>query len=214
MLIGGQPRGHVKAIGDLVATAAYQPERQAVGAARRFVRDIIRSWQRNGYGPGQESLVDDAVLLTSELVTNAVLHAGTTMRVTCRLADGAVEITVQDYSPAQLIPDRQRGTVPAERTGGRGLALPAQLASSWGVTYSPGSKAVWFRIGEEVGAMTAPDMTVPDPPVPEAVMPDTPIRDTAIRDTPIRDTASQLTVSQLTGACEPPARLAEDLACL
>jgi GAF domain-containing protein/anti-sigma regulatory factor (Ser/Thr protein kinase) len=134
----------VQARDDLVATAAYQPEPAAAAAARRFVRDTLRTWQV----AGQDDLVDDAVLLTSELVTNAIVHAGTPVQVTCRLADGAVEVVVLDRHPVQLVPDREQGeSLAAERTGGRGLMLPSELASSWGVTYARTAKAVWFRLG-------------------------------------------------------------------
>jgi hypothetical protein len=92
-------------------------------------------------------LVDDAVLLTSELVTNAVVHAGTPVQVTCRLADGAVEVVVSDGQPGRLVPEApEPQPVPTERTGGRGLLLPAALASAWGVAYGRSSKAVWFRL--------------------------------------------------------------------
>src|SRR5580704_8438024 len=131
----GSQRGHVQARDDLVATAAYQPEPAAAAAARRFVRDTLRTWQVVGRSASQDELVDDAVLLTSELVTNAVVHAGTPVQVTCRLAHGAVEVVVLDRHPVQLVPDREpRDSSGAERTSGRGLMLPAELASSWGVT--------------------------------------------------------------------------------
>ena len=110
---------YLEARDDLVATAAYQPVPAAAAAARRFVRDTLRSWELAGEwgGPGEpaewtqrDALVDDAVLLTSELVTNAVLHAGTPVQVTCRLlgdlSEGAVEIAVLDRCPVQLRPDR------------------------------------------------------------------------------------------------------------
>jgi anti-sigma regulatory factor (Ser/Thr protein kinase) len=131
----------------LIATAAYQPEPEAVGAARRFVRATLLSWQGSGYCRDQAELVDDAVLLTSELVTNAVLHAGTTVQVTCRLTAGAVEIVVIDHRPLPPLPDEPRGISPTDEVGGRGLQLPAELASSWGVTYAGTAKAVWFRMG-------------------------------------------------------------------
>jgi anti-sigma regulatory factor (Ser/Thr protein kinase) len=146
----------VEAAGDLAVSAAYQPEPEAAAAARRFVREILRSWQRAGIGPGQDGLVDDAVLLTSELVTNAVLHAGTSLHLTCRLVGDAVEVAVVDYSPGQLVTGAQPGGLAAERTGGRGLGLPAKLASSWGVTYTPRSKTVWFRIGGVTADYAAP----------------------------------------------------------
>ncbi len=129
-----------------VASAAYQPEPKAAAAARRFVRDTLQAWVVAGAADGH-GLVDDAVLLTSELVTNAVVHAGTPVQVTCRLAEGAVEIVVSDGHPGRLVPEApDHEAVPSERTGGRGLMLPAALASAWGVAYGRASKAVWFRL--------------------------------------------------------------------
>jgi anti-sigma regulatory factor (Ser/Thr protein kinase) len=132
---------------DLVATAAYEPEPLAVAAARKFVRETLRSWPLAGRPARRETLIDDAVLLTSELVTNAVVHAGTSVYVTCKLLGGALEIVVLDERPAQIIPDRPQAVAdPAERTSGRGLQLPSELASAWGVTYARAVKAVWFRL--------------------------------------------------------------------
>jgi anti-sigma regulatory factor (Ser/Thr protein kinase) len=131
---------------DLVASAAYQPEPTAAGAARRFVRDTLRAWVVTGAVAESHGLVDDAVLLTSELVTNAVVHAGTPVKVTCRLADDAVEVVVRDGHPARLVPEAAESE-PTERTGGRGLLLPAALATAWGVAYGRATKAVWFRLG-------------------------------------------------------------------
>lgn len=132
----------------LVATAAYQPEPAAAAAARRFVRDTLETWVTSGNGSDGRGLVDDAVLLTSELVTNAVVHAGTQVQVTCTLADEGVEVAVRDSQPTSLVPEPPDiEHVPAERTSGRGLLLPAALASAWGVTYGRTAKAVWFRIG-------------------------------------------------------------------
>ncbi|GEM_PF-1635003 len=137
---------HVPRQNDLVATAAYQPQAESAAAARHFVQDTLRSWQRSGDCRGRDDLVDDAVLLTSELVTNAVVHAGTPVEVTCRLADEGLEIVVVDHQPERISgPSRQPAS--AERTSGRGLQLPDELASSWGITYAGTSKAVWFRLG-------------------------------------------------------------------
>ena len=88
----------------LLASAAYQPEPKAAAAARRFVRDTLQAWVVTGAADGH-GLVDDAVLLTSELVTNAVVHAGTPVQVTCRLAHGAVEVVVSDCHPGRLVPE-------------------------------------------------------------------------------------------------------------
>jgi anti-sigma regulatory factor (Ser/Thr protein kinase) len=147
----------------LVVAASYQPEPQAVGAARRFVRDTLRAW----LGDGLADLIDDAVLLTSELVTNAVVHAGTPVHVLCRLADAVLEIAVLDYHPARLVPEHvPGGEAPAGRTYGRGLLLPARLASSWGITYASTCKAVWFRLA--VAAL-------PTPAVPSDAASDVPV---------------------------------------
>jgi anti-sigma regulatory factor (Ser/Thr protein kinase) len=173
---------YLEARDDLVATAAYQPVPAAAAAARRFVRDTLRSWELAGEwgGPGEpaewtqrDALVDDAVLLTSELVTNAVLHAGTPVQVTCRLlgdlSDGAVEIAVLDRRPVQLRPDRPHTPAEAaERTNGRGLQLPSELATAWGVTYARAAKAVWFRLNfagrGQPAVPVPPPISVPEQP--------------------------------------------------
>jgi anti-sigma regulatory factor (Ser/Thr protein kinase) len=139
----------VEGLDGLVATAAYQPEPTAAAEARRFVRDTLQTWFVSGAAIAGHGLVDDAVLLTSELVTNAVVHAGTPVEVTCRLTGGGVEVVVSDGHPARLVPEPPESEhIPAERTSGRGLLLPAALASAWGVTYGRSAKAVWFRIGQ------------------------------------------------------------------
>jgi serine phosphatase RsbU (regulator of sigma subunit) len=151
----------VKGRKDLVASAAYLPEPAAVAAARKFVRDTLCSWLDAGPGTAADAaadggLVDDAVLLTSELVTNAVVHAGTQVQVTCKLAAGAVEVVVRDSHPARMVPGAPDDAVPAERTGGRGLLLPSALAAAWGVSYGTDAKAVWFRMGVPGGPAGAP----------------------------------------------------------
>ena len=130
---------------DLIASAAYQPEPAAAAAARRFIRQTLQTWDIADRSHEADRLVDDAVLLTSELVTNAVVHAGTALDVTCRIASGELEIAVRDRHPARTLPDLPAAaSMSAER--GRGLLLPTALASSWGVTYARTAKAVWFRM--------------------------------------------------------------------
>jgi serine phosphatase RsbU (regulator of sigma subunit)/anti-sigma regulatory factor (Ser/Thr protein kinase) len=127
---------------DLVAAASYDPDSAAVPAARRFVRETLTSWQV----PGCDDMLANAELLTSELVTNAVLHAETPVRVTCRAHGCEVEVSVLDRQPECTIPGVPGRTADADREAGRGLVLLAALASSWGVTYAPAAKAVWFRL--------------------------------------------------------------------
>ena len=169
----------------LVVAASYQPEPQAVAVARRFVRETLRSWLAGGQcpvlqcpvlrcpvlrcpvvqGTASAELIDDAVLLTSELVTNAVMHARTPVHVLCRLADSTLEIVVLDFHPARLRPEHAPdGEASPDRTCGRGLLLPARLATSWGIAYASGCKAVWFRLAVTDPAAAAPAM--PGWPVP------------------------------------------------
>jgi len=84
--------------------------------------------------------MDRAVLLANELVTNAVVHARTEIRLRLELCGDRPHIAVRDGSPGFLrlvAPDPQ-----AE--GGRGIWLIEQLARSWGVNRHPdGGKVVW-----------------------------------------------------------------------
>jgi GAF domain-containing protein/anti-sigma regulatory factor (Ser/Thr protein kinase) len=161
----------VKGRNNLVASAAYRPEPAAVAAARKFVRETLQSWLETGPGRGDAGLVDDAVLLTSELVTNAVVHAGTQVHVTCKLAASAVEVVVRDSHPARMVPGPSHDeNIPAERTSGRGLLLPSALASTWGVSYGEDAKAVWFRMGLS-GRRAAQAEPGADPDAPVTALP-------------------------------------------
>jgi serine phosphatase RsbU (regulator of sigma subunit) len=90
-----------------------------------------------------DRLVEDAALLVSELVTNAVLHAGTPLKVTCRTEadDPGVVIEVADLHPASVV-----YSDPDAPCRGRGLQLICALAESWGVTYQRTRKTVWLRL--------------------------------------------------------------------
>jgi serine phosphatase RsbU (regulator of sigma subunit)/anti-sigma regulatory factor (Ser/Thr protein kinase) len=138
---GGRVGGHQ----DLNAEAVFEPEPTAVAAARRFVRNTLISWGLSSL----DELVTDAVLLASELVTNAIVHAGTPVQLTCRLDGTNVEVSVLDRHPALVIPDPPGAAAEVDRPSGRGLVLPAALSSSWGVTYAPAAKVIWFRLGSD-----------------------------------------------------------------
>ncbi|PLW67253.1 SpoIIE family protein phosphatase [Streptomyces sp. SCUT-3] len=124
------------------AAATFEPVGRSVATARAFVRDTLQGW-------GFSDVVDDAVVLTSELVTNAVVHAGTWADVECLRHDGAVRIEVADRYPEREVPLLESalaaGSNP-DREGGRGLMLCAALASRWGVEYTPTHKQVWFLL--------------------------------------------------------------------
>lgn len=123
------------------AAASFEPVGRSVASARSFVRDTLQGW-------GQADIVDDAVVLTSELVTNAVVHAGTTADVLCLRSDDGVRIEVADHYPEREVPlqgsPADMGNL--DREGGRGLQLCAALADRWGVEYTPTLKNVWFHL--------------------------------------------------------------------
>ena len=133
---------------DMFAVADFEPDPAAVAAARRFVRETLISWGLSYV----DDRVADAVLLASELVTNAIVHAGTPVQLTCRLDGPTVEVSVLDRHPARVIPDPPSAGVDVDRPSGRGLLLPAALSSSWGVTYASAAKMIWFRLGPDAAA--------------------------------------------------------------
>ncbi|MBB6420218.1 SpoIIE family protein phosphatase [Streptomyces sp. AK010] len=123
------------------AAASFEPVGRSVASARSFVRDTLQGW-------GFADIVDDAVVLTSELVTNAVVHAGTSADVLCLRSDEGARIEVADRYPEREIPLQgpaiNMGS--PDREGGRGLQLCAALAGRWGVEYTPAHKTVWFQL--------------------------------------------------------------------
>ncbi|MEU5212989.1 SpoIIE family protein phosphatase [Streptomyces sp. NPDC020742] len=123
------------------AAATFEPVGRSVATARAFVRDTLQGW-------GCADIVDDAVVLTSELVTNAVVHAGTAADVLCLRNDGGVRISVADRYPEREIPLQNAGQVMVhpDREGGRGLLLCGALAARWGVEYTAAQKHVWFQL--------------------------------------------------------------------
>ncbi|MFC8402435.1 SpoIIE family protein phosphatase [Streptomyces griseoincarnatus] len=123
----------------------------APGSARAMLRKALTEWAQSS-ADGADLLTgrvgDDAALVASELVTNAVVHAGTEVRLTCRLEDtGALVVEVADLHPSRA-PRDDAAEAPAHDLPeyGRGLRLVAALAESWGVTYRAGSKTVWARL--------------------------------------------------------------------
>ncbi|HEV3381433.1 MAG TPA: SpoIIE family protein phosphatase [Trebonia sp.] len=167
--------------GEFGARVLLAPEPTAAARARSFVRETLGDWDI----ALPESATDDAVLLTSELVANAVQHAGTSLEVGCRLAGDAVEVTVTDRHPSRTLPDELRPAGEdqlAER--GRGLTLPGALASSWGVTYSGAAKTVWFRLSlpakDPGSGPVQPDPAQPDAVQSDAVSPDAAVLDAVV----------------------------------
>ncbi len=121
------------------------------GAARALLRATLSEWVELAL-PGSEFLTprqsDDAVVVVSELVTNAVVHAGTEVELDGRLEahTGALVIEVLDHHPSRAPRDGDTGTPYGIPEYGRGLRLVAALAESWGITYRTGAKTVWARL--------------------------------------------------------------------
>lgn len=108
------------------------------GEARRFVGRVLRD---HGFATGE--VVEAAVLLTSELVTNAVLHAAGTINVDVDLDLTALRVEVADNSDERPAP---RDATP-EDTFGRGLHLVEAMARAWGVEQArDDGKVVWFEL--------------------------------------------------------------------
>jgi anti-sigma regulatory factor (Ser/Thr protein kinase) len=123
-----------------------------VAVARQFVRERLASWEAGEH-------LDPAVLVASELVTNAILHARTALSLRVELRDSsppgssAVRIEVFDQNPrlpalSPMLP---------EATSGRGLALIAMIATSWGMENRSDGKVVWAEIGGRLEELDLPE---------------------------------------------------------
>ncbi|MFF4826309.1 SpoIIE family protein phosphatase [Streptomyces sp. NPDC001312] len=121
-------------------------------SARAVLRSALAEWTDLGFEIG-ERLAEDALIVVSELVTNAVVHAGTDVELTCRLEPetGACVVEVCDHHPSRAPHDHGSGTPHETSEYGRGLRLVATLCEEWGVTYRTGAKTVWARLAAEAG---------------------------------------------------------------
>lgn len=139
--------------GRVVRRVRLPADRRTPAAARAVVRSVLD-------GADLAVLVDAALLLTTELSTNAVVHAGTELELEVIADPGGVTVTVVDdargmvtknaESAATVRELRQAGDGQAaiddlsER--GRGLLLVDHFADRWGTTHHGGGKGVWFRL--------------------------------------------------------------------
>lgn len=116
-----------------------------MATARRRVRSIVA-------GSANPELSDDAALLTSEVVTNALVHGQAPVHLTVMVGDG-VRVEVWDGSPHGPVV-REYGAL---ASSGRGLTL-LDLLARWGVEETATGKAVWFELGETrtVATVAAP----------------------------------------------------------
>jgi anti-sigma regulatory factor (Ser/Thr protein kinase) len=119
---------------------ALPPAVVSVGEGRRLVTRALADWDL-------DALSYTATLLTSEVLTNSVLHARTPIVLTVeRTGTAAVKISVRDES--MNIPRRRRHAHDA--TTGRGLELLDRLAQSWHVDAAGDGKTLSFTVGGDV----------------------------------------------------------------
>ncbi|MDQ1635113.1 MAG: hypothetical protein QOJ32_1922 [Frankiaceae bacterium] len=116
--------------------ATFEPAPSSVGQARRVLQEVLAE-------AGKADWADAASLAVSELVTNAVLHAHTTIELQIELGPDCLRVEVCDFNP--VLPLERSYDMQA--TTGRGMALVAAMTSGCGVV-SLGSrgKVVWFEL--------------------------------------------------------------------
>jgi anti-sigma regulatory factor (Ser/Thr protein kinase) len=85
--------------------------------------------------------IDDAVLLTSELATNAVIHAHSGYQIEIRRRSASIRVELVNDEP-EVLPI----LAPPTDNGGRGLHLVEAIASRWGIESDPDHKMVWFEL--------------------------------------------------------------------
>ncbi|WP_030338603.1 ATP-binding protein [Streptomyces sp. NRRL S-1022] len=112
---------------------------RAVPETRRALRELLRHWGK----PGRSEIAE---LLTSELVTNALVHTDDDAVLTAVVEDGGLRVEVRDFVARRPEP-RACGT--DDDTHGRGLLLVQSLADAWGVRPHGVGKSVWFRLDAE-----------------------------------------------------------------
>ena len=107
-----------------------------VPEARRALRELLRQWGR----PGSSEIAE---LLTSELVTNALVHTDRDAVLTATVSPRGLRVEVRDFVGRR---PRLRAPIADDGTHGRGLVLVESLADAWGVRAHGVGKAVWFEL--------------------------------------------------------------------
>jgi sigma-B regulation protein RsbU (phosphoserine phosphatase) len=130
--------------GALVRRVRLPNDRRTPAAARALVRSVLEE-------AGLEPLVNEALLLTTELSTNAVVHAGTELDIEVEADPAGLTVTVTDFAPGpveQLAvgPKNDKTEIGEVAERGRGLLLVDHFASRWGTVHEGTGKGVWFRL--------------------------------------------------------------------
>lgn len=109
---------------------------EAVRHARRYTRRALRTW-------GVADHTDAALLIVSELVTNALVHTDGQVRLDLTLIHRRLRIAVADNSARTPIKPTSIGW---EATGGRGILLVEAMSDTWGTVPVSGGKQVWSEL--------------------------------------------------------------------
>mgnify|MGYP001160341297 CR=1 FL=1 len=130
--------------GGQVRRVRLPADRRTPAAARALVRSVLTE-------AGLEELLNEALLLTTELSTNAIEHARTELDIEVVADRTGLTVTVSDFAagPIDGVTARPRNDLTdisqvSER--GRGLLLVDHFASRWGTTHQATGKGVWFRL--------------------------------------------------------------------
>jgi anti-sigma regulatory factor (Ser/Thr protein kinase) len=136
--VGMPDRAEVAPDGERSALLVLDDDPRSAGVARRFLRAQLDQWEVGGDVP------DTAELCLSELVTNAVIHAGASSHLSLTLDDGLLTVAVRDHGgsggpDAQVVEDED-----PMRVFGRGLVLVDALSDSWGSVRDAVGTTSWF----------------------------------------------------------------------
>ncbi len=128
-------------------------DRRTPAAARALVRSVLAE-------ADLDELLNEALLLTTELSTNAVVHAGTELDIEVAADPDGLTVTVTDFAggPIETVvapPGNDTSDISQVSERGRGLLLVDHFASRWGTIHDADRKGVWFRL-DRPGAAPAP----------------------------------------------------------
>ncbi|KUN78368.1 ATP-binding protein [Streptomyces griseoruber] len=144
----GGPAGRSGApAGRQVRGLSFEGVSGVVPAARDFARQALYAW---GWLPAatadQRAAAEDVLLVVSELVTNACLHAEGPERMVLGCDKKVIRVEVSDRGTGQPAP---RTPHRAGRPGGHGMFIVQRLCLDWGVVRTPGlaGKTVWAELG-------------------------------------------------------------------
>ncbi|MEU3663803.1 ATP-binding protein [Streptomyces sp. NPDC032940] len=133
--------------GRQVRRLSFDDQSGVVPLARDFTRQALYAW---GWLPSatadQRAAAEDVLLVVSELVTNACLHAEGPDELSITCDRKVIRLEVSDRGAGQPAP---RTPHRAGRPGGHGMFIVQRLCLDWGVVRTPGvaGKRVWAELG-------------------------------------------------------------------